>query len=141
MIEEVLDVGPKRGCDTFSEAEIFVKTQIHSPRAGPIQKVALCEFGIAEYVGTNGRKSKRIGVPDLVTTTVIHIADHHRSIRWAIEISDSDHRPTPILPNATGPQSSQIQKGVKAVPVLANMLKLVCHPPINASAQRENPDP
>src|SRR5258705_281905 len=92
MIEEVLDVGPKRCCDTFSEVEIFMNTQVHSPRAGPIQKVALSEVGIAKYVGTNRRKIKRIGVPDLVAASMIHVAAHHRSVRRPIEVSDSINR-------------------------------------------------
>ena len=93
MIEEVLYVGPNRSRDAFSEVEIFMKTQIHSPRAGPIQKVALSEFGIAEYIGANRRKGKRIGVTDLVTASMIHIADHYRSVRRPIEVSDRIHRP------------------------------------------------
>src|SRR5436190_15765119 len=93
MIEEVLDIGAKSCCDTVSEVEIFMNTQIHSPCAGPIQKVALSEVWIAEYVGTNRREIKCIGVPDLVTTPVIHVASDYRPVRRPIEVSDSIHRP------------------------------------------------
>ena len=98
MIEEVLDVGPKRCRDTFSEVEIFMKTQIHSPRAGPIQQVALCEFWIAEYVGSNRRKIKGSGVPDLVAASMIHVADDDRPVRRPIEVSDGIHRPNADIP-------------------------------------------
>src|SRR6266496_3869664 len=92
MIEEVLHVGPKRCGDTVSEVEIFMNTQIHSPRPGPIQKVALGKVGITEYVGTNRRKIKRIRVPDLVTASMIHVAGDHRPVRGPIEVSNSIHR-------------------------------------------------
>src|SRR6266481_6910882 len=43
----------------------------------------------------------------------------------------------PMLPGSTGLQSSQIQKGVKPVPDLANILNVVCQPPTIASAHRD----
>src|ERR1700693_1319888 len=66
MIEEVLDVDPKRCCDTLSDAETLVNTQVHSPRPGPVQRVARREVGVAENVGTKRRKPERIWIPDLV---------------------------------------------------------------------------
>ena len=79
MIEEVLDVSSQRCSDTLSEVEIFMETQIHPPRAGAIQRVALCKLRVAEYVGSNRRKVKGSGVPDLVTVPMIHVTDDHRS--------------------------------------------------------------
>ena len=39
------------------------------------------------------------------------------------------------------PQLSQVQYGVNAVPLLANIWKVVCHPPTMASAHFDNPWP
>src|SRR5215467_1574879 len=48
---------------------------------------------------------------------------------------------TPMFPGRTGAsddvQSSQVQNGVKPVPVLANMLNVVCQPPTTRSATRD----
>src|SRR6202046_2501464 len=45
---------------------------------------------------------------------------------------------TAMFPGSTGSQSSQTQNGVKPVPDFANMLKVVCQPPIRVSAHLEN---
>src|ERR1700721_2166899 len=45
---------------------------------------------------------------------------------------------TAMFPGSTRSQSSQIQNGVKPCPDLANILKVVCQPPIKVSAHLDS---
>ena len=116
MIEELLYVCIPNVAVTRSPKWKSLWTPKFTPQVpGPYSRVALCKFGIVEHVGANGRQIKRSRVPDLVSAAMIDVADDHRpERRSALKSPTASTDPTPMLPGTTGPQLSQIQKGVKA---------------------------
>src|SRR6185369_17092003 len=93
MVEDVVDVGSECSRDSFAEVEVFVDTEVHTPRARASQTVALRHLRIVEHIGADRRQVECGRIPNLISHMVVHVADHRGSERgFGVEIASCVNR-------------------------------------------------
>src|SRR4051794_984751 len=97
MIENIVNVSAQIGGYSLPKFKVFVQTQIHSPGTGSPQNIAFCHLAIVKEIGAHGRRSKCIGIEELVRcligATLLEVAHHERPAAGAAEVSDGIKRP------------------------------------------------
>ena len=138
MVEDIIDICPDLRRPAFTEMKVLVNAKVYTPGSGSLQHISRRNIGIAEEVCADRRQIECVGIKNLVANAMIGVTGHDGPIaRLDVEVANRVRRSYANIAGRNRKQLSQIQNGVKPLPVLANMLKLVCHPPTTASAHLE----